>query len=208
MDCEHNTHYKVKTMPKIEVEFEIKNIIGDTYDHFSYEEKGTLSLHLFLLFVFCSIFGLTVYSYYQYQKTYERYDSPHFIMCLALFMQMSGIFMQFLHLWMYYSNGRGIPLFDIFSLIGYMMSEITVSCLLMMIAHGWTIIYQDLDIDNNLEIYLPVGAIVVAVHLVLAAMTYIDVDAQHKYHDFSGIQGWVLIIFKLGLFAYFLYCVA
>jgi len=49
--------------------------------------------------------------------------------------------MQFLHLWMYSHNGRGIPLFDIFSLISYMMSEIAVSSLLMMIAHGWTIIY-------------------------------------------------------------------
>jgi len=26
----------------------------------------------------------------------------------------------------------------------------------------------------------------IAVHLVLAAMTYIDVDASHKYHDFAG----------------------
>lgn len=61
--------------------------------------------------------------------------------------------------------------------------------------------------DNNLEIYLPVGAIVIAIHLVLAAMTYIDIDAHHKYHDFSGIQGWVFILFKLGLFAYYMYCV-
>ena len=86
------------------------------------------------------------------------------------------------------------------------MAEIAVSSLLMMIAHGWTIFYQDLDFDNNLEFYLPVGSVVVAVHLVLAAMTYIDFDAHHKYHDFAGIQGWVLITFKLGLFIYFLYC--
>ncbi len=107
---------------------------------------------------------------------------------------------------MYSHNGRGVPLFDIFSLISYMISEIAMSSLLMMIAHGWTIIYEDLDIDNNLEIYLPMGAIVVAVHLVLAAMTYLDVDAHHKYHDYSGIQGWVLITFKLCIFLYFLYC--
>lgn len=49
--------------------------------------------------------------------------------------------MQTLHLWMYSHNGKGIPLFDIFGLIGCMMSEITVSSLFMMIAHGWTILY-------------------------------------------------------------------
>ncbi len=51
-------------MPKIEIEMEITNIIGDTYDHFSYEEEGNLQLHLILLILYVSIFGMTIYSYY------------------------------------------------------------------------------------------------------------------------------------------------
>lgn len=47
----------------------------------------------------------------------------------------------------------------------------------------------------------------IVVHLTLAAMTYIDYDAHHKYHDYSGVQGWVLILLKLGLFAYYMFCV-
>lgn len=58
-----------------------------------------------------------------------------------------------------------------------MLSEITFSSLLMMIATGWTLTFQDLDIDGNLDIYLPIGSIVIVVHLVLAAMTYVDFDA-------------------------------
>lgn len=108
---------------------------------------------------------------------------------------------------MYSSNGRGIPFFDIVSLICQMLSEITFSSLLMMIAYGWTINFQNLDIDNNLDIYLPVGSVVIIVHLTLAAMTYIDIDAHHKYHDYSGVQGWVLILLKMGLFLYYLYLI-
>lgn len=108
---------------------------------------------------------------------------------------------------MYSSNGQGIPFFDIMSLICQMLSEITFSSLLMMMAYGWTITFQDLDIDNNLDIYLPVGSVVIVVHLTLAAFTYIDFDAYHKYHDYAGVQGWVLIFLKIGLFAYYLYCV-
>jgi len=88
---------------------------------------------------------------------------------------------------MYSSNGKGIPILDIFSMIGNMMSEITISCLLIMIAQGWTITFQEIDVDNNIEFYLPIGSIVLAVHLVLAAMTYIDIDASHKFHDYAGI---------------------
>ena len=87
------------------------------------------------------------------------------------------------------------------------MSEITICILLIMIAQGWTIVYQDLNWDDNIEFYLPIGSIVVAVHLVLAAMTYIDIDASHKYHDFAGIQGFALIIMKFCIFGYYLYSV-
>ena len=174
-------------MPKIEIELDLTQVIGDTYDHFSYEEDGSFGLNLFLLFVYSGIFGLTIWSYYGFSKANDRYDSPHYIMLIALFFHMSAIFFEVIHFWMYSYNGKGIPVFDIFYLIGTVMSEITLSILLMMMAHGWTIIYQDLDFDNNVEFYLPIGAITVAIHMVLAAMTYVDFDAYHKYHDYSGI---------------------
>ena len=146
-----------------------------------------LSLHLTLLGIYSVLFGLTISSYMWFHRTFDRYDSPLIVVMIALFLQLNGILMTTLHLWWYSSNGHGIPVFDIFGLISHMMSEITYSSLFMMLAYGWTISFQDIDWDNNLEIYLPVGSIVVAVHLVLAAMTYIDVDAYHKYHDFAGI---------------------
>jgi hypothetical protein len=126
---------------------------------------------------------------------------------LALFFQLANLFWKVIHLLMYSSNGQGIPFFDIVSLISQMMSEITFSSLLMMIAYGWTINFKELDIDNNLDIYLPIGAVVLVIHLTLAAMTYVDVDAYHKYHDYAGVQGWVLIFLKLGLFGYYYYCI-
>lgn len=158
------------------------------------------------MIIFALLLSYNIYSYCQFHKLFERVDSPHFGVTIGLYLQMCGIFFEFIHLWMYSYNGRGIPLFDVFSLISFMLSEIAISCLLMMMAYGWTFSFQEIDWDNNLEIYLPVGAIVVAVHFVLAAMTYIDIDAHHKYHDYSGIQGWVLIVFKMALFAYFFYC--
>ena len=62
-----------------------------------------------------------------------------------------------------------------------------MSGLIIMIASGWTLTFQDIDYDNNLDIYLPVGATLMAVHLVLASMTYIDLESSHKYHDYAGL---------------------
>ena len=56
-----------------------------------------------------------------------------------------------------------------------------------------------------MEIYVPVIALVVMIHVLVSAMTFIDDDSQHKYHDFAGVQGWVLLVTKVLLWFYFVY---
>jgi len=48
--------------------------------------------------------------------------------------------------------------------------------------------------------------IVLMVHVFIVALTFVDIDASHKYHDFSGGQGWCLFAVKTILFFYFYYC--
>jgi Rhodopsin-like GPCR transmembrane domain len=74
-------------MPRIEVEFNIVNILDDSeaVDHFTYEEEGTLTLHLILLFLFAPLFFLAIYRCSQHQKLYHTQHSPFFIIILALF---------------------------------------------------------------------------------------------------------------------------
>jgi Rhodopsin-like GPCR transmembrane domain len=119
---------------------------------------------------------------------------------------MNAVFMHSIHLWAYSTNGYGFIVFDILGLICFMLAEIGIACLFMLFAYGWTLSFQDIDWDNNLEFYIPIGSIVLALHLVLGAMTYIDVDAYHKYHDFAGIQGFALVFIRLCLFGYYIYC--
>ena len=146
-----------------------------------------MRLYGMFLLAFIILFGFNIHNYIQYRKTFERYDSPNIVILIALYLQLSAIFMKYLHLWIYSSNGRGFAFFDIMGLICFMLAEIGMSSLLMLFASGWTMSFQDIDWDNNLEFYIPVVSLTVAVHLVLAAMTYIDEDAYHKYHDFAGI---------------------
>ena len=128
-------------MPKIEVDFNIVNqpSEGDPVDHFSYEEEGTLGLHLTLLFIFTPLFAYAIFRCVKHQRIFEMSHSPFFLMILALFLQLGNLFWKVIHLLMYSSNGKGIPFFDIVSLICQMCSEMTFSSLLMLIAYGWTL---------------------------------------------------------------------
>lgn len=91
--------------------------------------------------MFAALFSTTIWSYVKYYQEFDRYDSPHFVIGIALFMQLGGLMFKMFHFMMYASNGKGIPALDIFGIISNMMADITMSSLLLMIAHGWTITY-------------------------------------------------------------------
>lgn len=81
-----------------------------------------------------------------------------------------------------------------------------MSLLLFLLASGWKLHFQDIDYDENLELHLPIITLVGMVHIIIAGLTFVDLDASHKYHDFSGLQGWCLVGLKTALFLYFLWC--
>ena len=62
-----------------------------------------------------------------------------------------------------------------------------MSLLLITLASGWKLRYDEIDIDDSLELYVPMTALVLLVHVILIALVFVDADASHKYHDFSGI---------------------
>jgi len=176
------------------------------YDHFSYEDMGLLSLNFYLALAMFGLFALTVQSYWKYYKDFDRLISPHPIMIYALGAQMLAQFFITIHLWFYSGDGEGYMVLDVLSKIISGLSEVSMSLLLVLLATGWTITYQNLDFDDGLEIYLPMTALIVMVQIIVAALTFVDVDASHKYHDFAGIQGWVLFFLKTLVYAYYLWC--
>lgn len=86
------------------------------------------------------------------------------------------------------------------------LADIATTVNLLMISSGWTITYLDMDWES-LDIYLPMGAAVSAVHLVAGALVFVDDDGHHKFHDFAGYQGLALMVMKICILAYFAWTV-
>jgi len=66
-------------------------------------------------------------------------------------------------------------------------SETVIGLLLITLASGWKLRYQEIDFEDSVEVYLPMTALVLVVQVLLAALTFVDIDASHKYHDFAGV---------------------
>jgi hypothetical protein len=71
-----------------------------------------------------------------------------------------------------------------------------------MIGYGWTITYKTVD---EKDIFFILLLFVVMIHLMITALTFVDDDEYHKYHDFSGVQGFIIVALRLIIFLAYLY---
>lgn len=148
-----------------------------------------------------------VAAFYKYWRTEGKWLAPHPISVYAIWFQILGLMCKLVHMWSYSNNGIGYVVLDVTSNVMQGVSEVIISLLLIFLASGWKLTFEEIDFDDNIEIYVPFSALTFLVQLILVVLTVVDMDASHKYHDFSGIQGWCLVVLKLALLGFFAYCI-
>jgi len=116
---------------------------------------------------------------------------------------MSHIFFQLCHLALLSYNGKGFFLFDIISVVQSIASQLALAVLLIMLAWGWTITRSKID-SQDIELAIPVAAFVLFLHAMIGALIFLDNEESHKYHDYQGVQGILLCLFRLCLYAAFI----
>ena len=82
-------------------------------------------------------------------------------------------------------------------------SQIIIILLIVLVASGWTVTYQSImDRDH----YLPLGGFIIVANGLISLLNYLDLGEYHKFHDFSGWTGALLIVIRLLVFFVFHFC--
>ena len=58
---------------------------------------------------------------------------------------------------------------------------------------------------DDLDITIPIGIFIVVMHAIIGGLIFLDSEEHHKYHDYSGVQGILLCLFRVLMFAGFLF---
>ena len=198
-DCNGTLHQQHPGMPPIEL---YVRFTGYDNGEFSHEEIGLLTLYTIALVTYTMILGYNVYNYYKDIKKTERVDSPILLLLIAVGLEFLSILLQWAHLLVYSYDGEGMKACHVISVIAEVASEFFISLLLILLSWGWTITYLEF---GDIEMFIPLVLMLLIIHLVVAGLTELTSDAYHKYHDYEGVQGILLVVARLGMFAYFLY---
>lgn len=196
-DCAKVTHASYPEMPKIVVELHMKN----SGSEFSHEDKGITTLYIILFFVYVYYLASTTFAIVKMALNKDDIEVPVMCCVFAIYMELLHIITQSIHLYIYSQNGSGFFLLDLASTVLQMNSQIIIVGMLIMIAYGWLI--TDTDISQNTTL-MGLGVVVCLVQSCATFLTVIDDGAHHKYHDYGGWQGMILVVMRIILYVIFM----
>jgi len=171
---------------------------------FSIEQSGMLSLNVFFFLGFCAF----IYIFYQRTRKFsESAGSIHpviWTLTIAMVAQFIAQAFHVIHLWRYQSDGQGVKALEVLSEILMMIAQVTQTSLLILIGLGYTLLQSKI---GELDLMIPMSFMVGVVHIMLVGFGKIKDDAAYKYHENEGAVGWILLVIRLLLYAWFLWAV-
>jgi len=184
--------------PRTQIDFEFSAKQEDGSE-FSVELYGTLAVASCKIILGAIFLAGFMYCCFELQR--KGGSLPHVVMVLslAILAQFLAYALHWIHLYAYRSNGQGVKLCDVLGEVFLMLSQIGFTSLAILLAQGYTVIAGS-SISTDVAAAL---AFITVLHLVLVMWSKLRDDASYKFHENEGASGLVLVLFRLGLYAWF-----
>lgn len=176
-------------------------MMNDT-SHFSQEDMGILPFYIIMLILFVVFQGKTILEFYRDFKKEDTLENPLIGLMVSLNSELTSLTFICIHLFVLSIDGSGFFVLSVFSRLLRTISQATMIWLIMTISFGWTVTYRNMQ---ETDIYILCAIFVIMVHLLLTALTYVDDAESHKFHDFGGLQGIILICVRVIIYGIVLY---
>lgn len=201
-DCNANGTFRLGPgVHRVRYEFEALQESGSQFSHemqYSLHANGLclLGFTILLLAVARRMLGIA-----------ESAGSVHPIiwtLCASMAVQYTTQAFHFMHLGVYSLNGRGLRALEVFTEMLSILAQVAQTSLLIVIALGYTLLQSKL---GQLELMIPLCFFIGVVHIIIVGFAKIKDDAAYKFHENEGAVGWVLLITRMLMYAWFLWAV-
>lgn len=99
---------------------------------------------------------------------------------------------RLIHLFLYWTDGTGIHLFETFYLILKNVAEAVITTMLVAIAWGWTIVH----LKPN-QYYVIIGVVSCLINIVSLILSSLTEEHEELYHSYDTVPGLVVLILRI-----------
>mmetsp|Transcript_12568 Transcript_12568/g.12612 ORF Transcript_12568/g.12612 Transcript_12568/m.12612 type:complete len:268 (+) Transcript_12568:488-1291(+) len=168
----------------------------------SHEDHGLIYLYPVLFIVYFYFLAKSVYSLGKDALNDVEVDPANIGIIFAIYTEFLHIACTSIHLYVYAYNGSGFYLLDLSATFFQMTAQVVVVGLFTMIAHGWKITENDIAENTGLVV---LGGVICVVQSLASYLTFLDDGAHHKYHDYGGYQGIIMVALRILTWIVFVY---
>jgi hypothetical protein len=106
---------------------------------------------------------------------------------------------RLIHLFLYWTDGVGVHLFETFYLILKNVAEAVITSMLVAIAWGWTIVH----LKPN-QYYIIIGVVSCLINIVSLILSSLTEEHEELYHSYDTVPGLVVLVLRFIVFLIFL----
>lgn len=183
------------------IRYEI-TMLNPDLNHFSIEMQGVKTIYGILIIVLALGLGNNLLTLISFFKQDEDIQATVVWVNFSIFFQIFGMVFIFAHLWIYENDGEGLNVLKFIGEGFSLISNLSITTLLIIIAGGWTLLYSDFPVP---ELYIPAIFLLAFLHLFIAFFSLISQGEKHSFTKYEGTSGWMIILMRLGMYFWFLY---
>nr|CAG4650052.1 EOG090X03T7 [Sida crystallina] len=189
----------------VELDYDIWLVNGNPYAknqnpleyQFSFDNQDTVEI--FLLFLVCYLF-LTPLQVYAVNR--QKHPVPK-LFTMGLLFALTGVFLNVVHCLKFAFDGEGVNSAAITGGVFDILSQTLLMLLLLLLAKGWAITHKELTWK---PVIYTIWAMYGLVHVLLYVWDLTEVDVIDDIDEYQTWPGWLMLILRTVIMAWFLYC--
>eukprot|EP00747_Dinoflagellata_sp_TGD_P090753 gnl/TRDRNA2_/TRDRNA2_164812_c0_seq1.p1 gnl/TRDRNA2_/TRDRNA2_164812_c0~~gnl/TRDRNA2_/TRDRNA2_164812_c0_seq1.p1 ORF type:complete len:425 (-),score=41.49 gnl/TRDRNA2_/TRDRNA2_164812_c0_seq1:30-1304(-) len=170
----------------------------------------SVEMRQMLLVNVVALLGLSAFVWQFARRCREFFSSAGSIhpvilaLATAMAMQYLAQVCDTLDQWRFRSDGIGLKALEVVGEVFFMLSQVIQTSLLILIALGYTLLQSKV---GDLDLLLPITLMTSTIHTLLVLIGKLMDDAPDKYHENDGLVGWIMLVLRILLYAWFLWAV-
>ena len=129
-------------------------------------------------------------------------ESPMTFLILAIIMEVILLSLTIIDEMVYSHDGQGFWWMRLIQSMMRIGSKFFIMCIMVMMASGWTFTFTRFD---EKEDYMFVMGVAFGANTLLLVLNFLDLGEYHKFHNFSGITGFLMIMARIAMWAFFIF---
>ena len=130
----------------------------------------------------------------------DMWESPLTFLVFAICMEVILLSLTIVDEMVYSHDGQGFWWMRLIQSMMRIGSKFFMMCIMVMMASGWTFTFTNF---SEKEDYLFVMGVALAANTFLLVLNALDLGEYHKFHDFSGITGFLIILTRISMWVFF-----